>query len=779
MRLGSCRLRHGGKVNALVFSTDGHTLASAGDDRTARLWDPVTGKEVRRWTGHQTGVSHIAFVGGQAVATTDYTTIHLWDAVTGQERPPLLSKPVMVPPLCLSGDGKILALISGNRAGDCSLRLREAATGRELHRLEGHQGLVRALAFAPDNRVLASGSEDETIRLWDVAKGQHLRTLIGHSGGVRLVVFAPNGQTLASGSDDDTVQLWDVATGKPMRTLPVPVGWGQALAFSADSRRLAVGCPGGKVQIWDLEGKESKPVQQWQACSRMVCAVAWSADGKTLATGGLDGRIRLWDVASGKERLGDAGHSQGLLGIVYLDDGKVLATAGREGTLIFWDAATGRGQRRLQGLSLRDNCVAFAPDGRTVAARKADGQVAFWDLEEDLKEHLLQGPSLTNGEKVVCLTFSADGKLLTGHTDGSVRICNRATEVRRFEEQAAGLSRLAASPDGQFVAVQGEKLWLFGRATGKVVRELAEAPSVLWSLALSPDGRELAAGTDDFGIRLWETATGQPRGTLVGHSLEVRALAYSGDGRFLASGGGDRTIRLWATATGREVARLEAPAPVTGLAFAPGDQRLASSGEDGTALVWDLAVLRGRRWAPAVRLDPEERARLWSELGGEAAKAYRARCQLAAAHEQAISFLATRLRHGTPPDEKTVAGLLADLDNDDFSVRERANERLAELGEVIEPALRKALTGQPSGETRRRLQGLLAKLQKEKQLDVTPQVDQLQILRAVEVLERVGTAEARQVLKALAAGAPRTRLTGEAQAALRRLEPVPVAPAGK
>jgi hypothetical protein len=136
---------------------------------------------------------------------------------------------------------------------------------------------------------------------------------------------------------------------------------------------------------------------------------------------------------------------------------------------------------------------------------------------------------------------------------------------------------------------------------------------------------------------------------------------------------------------------------------------------------------------------------------------------LAAAPGRSVPLLRERLRQGGS-DPRRVARLIADLDNDDFAVRERSSEELAKLGDAVAPALRRSLEGSPSPETRLRVRGLLEKLE-----GPTPAPERLRRVRSVEVLELAGTSEARQLLEAVVAEDPGTELGREAKAALGRL----------
>ncbi|MBI1914566.1 MAG: hypothetical protein HYS12_07485 [Planctomycetes bacterium] len=199
------------------------------------------------------------------------------------------------------------------------------------------------------------------------------------------------------------------------------------------------------------------------------------------------------------------------------------------------------------------------------------------------------------------------------------------------------------------------------------------------------------------------------------------------------------------------------------VAFAPGGKVLATGSNDTTVLFWGLAGPTGDGKQPAP--GEKELQSLWADLAGEdAAKAYRAIWALVASPQQAVPFLRKHLKPAVPADAQKLKQLLADLDSPRFSVREKAIQELAKLGDLAEPGLRRVLEGKPSLEVRQRVERLLEQLQGPV---VTP--DRLREIRAVEALEHMGTAEARRLLKELAAGAAGARLTREATAADARL----------
>jgi WD40 repeat protein len=599
---------HLGSVHGISISPDGGWIASAGEDRSVKVWETATGHEKYALSGHEGRVQSVAFSpDGRWLASGGWDdTIRLWDMTTGKEVRQLKGDLDRVNGLAFSPDGKRLAAASA----DYKVSVWDWAKGRKELEMSGHRGFVRSVDFSPDGLHLASAGYDGTIRLWDAVAGKPISVLEGHSGGVFSVTFSPDGRRLASGGNDQTLRMWDTQTGRNLFTLYAHVGVVTRVAFSSDGRRLASAGHDHVIRIWDAEsGRENLTLR---GHTGPVLTLAWSRDDRMLVSGDSTGKIKIWDALTVPDTAALNGHVAGVNEIAFSPDGQQLVSASADGTLRIWRITSGDELFVLKGHHGAVKRVLYSPDGRLVVSAGKDGTIRLWDAGTGTEQRTInahRGP-------VYCLVFSQDGRqLASGGEDRTAHIWNVASgkEVIGVEEQPSPPAGVAFSPDGSNLRVtlqdQTTKVW--NAASGE---ELAtESGAVcLTCAAVSADGHRIAAGGCGQDAIIRDAQTGKELFTLTGQTGCIWRLAFDGEGRRLVSTVNDNYVRIWDTSTGRELISLEegyasknAPRrDYSCVAVSQDGRRVAAGRSDGTVTIWDGGPLtpdqRARREAQSV-----------------------------------------------------------------------------------------------------------------------------------------------------------------------------------
>ncbi len=536
---------HTEDVTSIAFFPDGKTLVSASYDDTIRLWDLETGK-------HKATISarafHIEFSPDGKTFASAGSNVDLWDVQTLQLRGRLTGHRSSRVSVTYSPDGKTIAIESGR-----TVKLWNAQTGERRTSFTAHEHLVSPLAFSPDSKVLASGgSKDKLVCLWDAQTGKRIRTFIGHTKGVNSVAFSPDGKTVVSASYDNTIRLWDIETGEHKTTLTGHIESVEIITFSPDGDTLMSGSRDGTFRAWDPTTGELKNTF---IHSPNLTHPAISQDGKLLAVG-YDKEIQLWETDTEKLRTTLIGHTHPIYSLKFSQDGLTLRSRDKEHILV-WDVEREKHKQTLPNpfeisseITTNQSTKVLSPNKDLLAVGKTDGTIELCDTSTGEQRALFT----KHTDWISVIAFSPDGTILasTGNDD-TIQLWDMVNlkHIGSLKNNIYGSDALAFSEDNTFFACGNSwgdvGLWNLRKNTYIPIsgHRSSWGANSIYSFAFSKDGTKFASLSADKTIRLWDTATGEHKGTLVGHTNNPYFAVFANDDKTLVSKGFDRTILLW------------------------------------------------------------------------------------------------------------------------------------------------------------------------------------------------------------------------------------------
>jgi WD40 repeat protein/tRNA A-37 threonylcarbamoyl transferase component Bud32 len=548
----------GGRVVWVSFSRDSQLLAVTtwyeGWNGAVRVWDlrsdkelftkPVSGPKIRGSSAFSADGRHLVAEGSER--------LHVWDGHSGQETQTVRIVPGGCGQICFSPDGRRLAAALWNGR---MVKVFDWDGERlvESRSLQGHSLPVLAVAYSPDGKYLASGTEKE-FKIW---KAESLRETCAVETAAQELAFTPDSRTLYASATTSkqrpvhTWTRWDTHTRSELPALSVEVAVEPAFAFHCLSRDakvlfLARGeHDASHVRAIDTaSGTDLVPRRGHVA---PVNAVVISPDGQTLASAGADWEVKVWELGTGRVVRSLSGHAQAVWGLAFSPDGNRLASASRDGTIILWDVAAGKAVGRLNGPSRGPSRIAFSPDGMNLAAGSESGVVQYWDAATGNPSSPLAGHS----GAVRCVAYSPDGRwLASGGEDRTVRLHDLRTGRSRKLQAVAAVNAVAFSRDSRVMAAVGDApeaaLRLWDLVTGEETTCQGHTGNVV-GLAFSPVAPLLATCAEDGTVRLWDCTGGMSRGRRIGPGPfggGVGSVTFTPDGRYLATANANGTVYL-------------------------------------------------------------------------------------------------------------------------------------------------------------------------------------------------------------------------------------------
>src|SRR5262245_32356113 len=562
---------------------------------------------------------HLAFGADGRVAVragaevgTQKVEVRLWEAATGKPLAPPWEHPERIASLALRPDGK--AVLLGTHDG--TARLWEAATGKPLGpRLQHGKHSVICLAVSSDGKALLTEITSDEFRLWDAVAGKPLGPPTRHRDEVLAGAFSRDGKRFLTLCYWQSAQ-WDTATGKLLGGTPWQVK-AKVAAFSPDGKTVLTGGR-GSAHFWDAD--TGKPVGAPLRYQGLGEALAFSPDGKTVLTASRHEHLELYEVrcwgVQTREPLGPVLRQEDrLAAMTFRRDGKPFLTAtappsARGWAVRLWEPALGL----ALGATPEDDRLAemrvppapvpvvFSPDGKVFATPLLEHAARLWDAATGKPV----GPALAHTSHVAALAFGPGGKtLLTWSEDKKVWHWN-VTTGKLIGRHPLALKdegwQATFSPDGRTLltrGVQSARLWdtATGKPRGGVLQPLGKVQDFYEETveAFSPDGRRVLTAGPDGGCLLWEAATGKPLGGPLRHAGPIYAAAFSPSGKVVLIAGDDAGQRgkaqLWEAVTGQPVGTpLTHRRPVTAAAFSPDGKTILTGSRDGTARLWDTAT---------------------------------------------------------------------------------------------------------------------------------------------------------------------------------------------
>jgi WD40 repeat protein len=753
-RLARCPVPFTGLT--LAFSPNGKYLAVAGFEDHVSFFDCGTGKLVSEVDVGDAlaGVFHVAYdSSGKLLAFCGHNEVRVVELATNHL---LMRKPLWGATRCaFSSDGK--CLLTADQQG---LHVWEVQTGKPCPLLPDARDVSTVWGVSPNGRFVALGGQGTEV--WDTATGKRLlRIPWPEDSPPRFAVFTRDSTRVVCG---EPMAMYEISSGKRL--------------FSFEDHPRAVRCEGDGLDdgwpygVLSLDGQtlfsfNSNQVLRWNARNGKAIlndsepaaapiSIAFSKDSKRLVAGFSDRSVYLWELASASAtvQLRPPLKAPNIPGLptrpVRLIVGEIRSPAERVG---------------LPAVVAKDNTLVAWVGGEIVQCENSRemkrGAAPFGaphKLLVDAHNRLMAVGVATQRPKGIAIWRDGASKPLSladAPSDGVISLSSNGSMV------AAGM---LDGSWGVWRVPSGQKAWQFDTCEPfTCVKKSQNYP--ITKMAFSPDGRTLATA-DTIELTFREAITLEERCDRLKPSAGIYAFAWSPDGRTIATAGYHSCVELWDFISRKKV-QLSAGtgADITCVGFSPDGKLLAVGSTDTSVTVWSVADKRFPGPSGGKPLSSTEVEWCWEALAsGSAREAFQAICQLAGHPNQAIALFDERLPPIRAPAPAKVAEWLRALDADDFSVRQDASNKLENLADVVESALRDALATNPSAESRRRISEILRGLNG----PVRPH-ERKRALRAVEVLEKIGTSQARTILERLATGEPAAVLTQEAKASLGRM----------